>query len=62
MGRRLAQHMYMGASHIHPPQFLYRRILRTSDALLILSHELQVAFGGGMVGLFSWTSQLYLIA
>ena len=51
-----------GNSLLPPSQFSYCRGLRTCDALLTLSHQLQVALDGvWKEGLFSWTSLLHLM-
>ena len=43
-------------------QFSYKKGLGTYDALLTLSHHLQLVWAGTWrKGLFTWTSQLHLI-
>ena len=54
---------FFKSNSIHPPsQFSYPRGLGTCDALLTLSHRLQVLWTGAWrEDLFSWTSQMHSI-
>ena len=47
-------HSLQGNCLLLPSQFSYPKVLGTCDALLLLSHQLQIALDGGMEGdLFS---------